>query len=87
MGGIIVHRVWNVGICVVPLALAVIIMIGGIFQPLWHISLKRGMYFMVLHYTLSVANWSLVYVNSMNCILMYWSEWSGGVPLCRIPWM
>ena len=80
-------RIWSVGICVVPLALAIIIMIGGTFQPLLRISFRRGVYFVVLHCILSVANRSLVYVNSMNCILIWGSRWSGGVPICGILWM
>ena len=73
--------------CVVLLAPTTIIMIGGTCQPLVWISLRRGEYFMVLHWILSIANRSLVYVNSMNCILIWGSGWSGGVPLCGIPWM
>ena len=63
-------RIWSVDICIVPLAPAVIIMIGSTCQPLLQISLKRGVYFVVLHWILSIAKRSLVYVNSMNCILM-----------------
>ena len=58
-------------LCVVPLAPAIKIMIGSTCQPLLHVSLRRGMYFMVLRWTLSIANQSLLYVNSMNCILMW----------------
>ena len=77
-------RIWSVGICVVPLAPAIIIIIGGTFHPLLRILLRRGVYFMVLHWILSVKR-SLVYVNSMNCILIWGSWWSGGVLLCGIP--
>ena len=61
------------GICVLPLAPGIIIMIGGSCQPLLQISLRKGVDFMVLRWILSVANWSLVYVNSMNCILIWGS--------------
>ena len=55
--------------------------IGGTIQPLRHISLKKGVYFMVLRWTRLDANQSLVYVNSMNCILMWGAGYSGGVSL------
>ena len=42
-------RIWNVDICVVPLAPAIIIMIGGTCHPVLQILLRRGVYFMVLH--------------------------------------
>ena len=73
--------------CMVPLALVVIIMIGATCQLLLWILLRKDVYFIVLHWILSVANQSLVYVNSMNCILIWRSGWSGKVSLCRIPWM
>ena len=73
-------------VCIVPLAAIVMIMIGGTFQPLLQISSRRSVYFLVLRCILSVANWSLVYVNFMNCILICGSGWKGGVPLCTIPW-
>ena len=62
------------GICVVSLAPAMRIMISSTYQPLRRILLKREMYFMILRRTLFVANCSLIYVNSMNFILMYRSR-------------
>ena len=58
------------GICMVFLASAVIIMIGGTCQPLLRISLRRDVYFMVLRWILSIAKQSFMYVNSMNCIFI-----------------
>ena len=66
-------RIWSVDICMVPLAPVVIMMIGGTFQPLLWISFRKDVYFVGLHWICSVANRSLVYVNSMNCILIWGS--------------
>ena len=46
---------------------------------------KRGI-FVSFSLDLSAANQSLVYVNSMNCILMLGSGWRGGVLLYGMPW-
>jgi hypothetical protein len=46
--------------CVVPLAPAVIIIIGATFQPNAWISFMRGWYLVVLALTLSAGNLSLV---------------------------
>ena len=64
-------RIWSVGTCVVPLAPVVMMIIGGTFQPFLWISFQRGVYFVVLHWILFGAKRSLVYVNSINCILIW----------------
>ena len=57
----------------VSVALAIRISIGGTFQPCLCISFRRGVYLLVLHWILLSANLSLVYVNSINFILMFGS--------------
>ena len=47
--GVQACKVWSVRMWVIPLACAVRMMIGGTFQPILRISLRRGVYFMVLH--------------------------------------
>ena len=49
-------RASSVGMWVVPLALALEMMIGGTFHPWFFISVKRGLYFMVLRWILSSTN-------------------------------
>ena len=71
---------------VVPLALAVRMSIEGIVHPCCWSSFIRGVYLLVFRWILLAANRSLVYVNSMNCILMLGSGWRGGVPLYGMPW-
>ena len=70
----------------VPLAPAVRMSIDKTIHPCLRSSFIRGVYLLVLRWILSLANRSLVYVNSMNCILMFGSEWRGGVPLYGMPW-
>ena len=71
---------------VVPLAPAVRMSIGGVVQPSCRSSFIRGVYLLIFCWTLSVEKRSLVYVNSMNCIVMLGSGWRGGVPLYGMPW-
>ena len=54
----------------VLLALAVITIRSGAFQPLFRISLSNGAYFSIFSSIFSCENLSLVNVNSMNCIMM-----------------
>ena len=79
------YRISSVGMWVVPLALAVRMMIGGTVHPWFCISLKRGLYIKILRMILCLANWSFVYVNSMNCIFICGSGCSGGLLLYGIP--
>ena len=57
------------GVCVVPLAPAVMIISGSIFHPCWVMSLISGWYFWILLLIVSSGNLSFVYVNSINCIM------------------
>ena len=62
----------------VLLALTVITIRSEIFQPLFCISSSNGAYFSVFSNILSCENLSLVYVNSMNCIMMCGASCIGG---------
>ena len=57
------------GTCVVPLAPAVMTMIGSTFQPCSMMLLLRGWYFKKILPIVSGKNLSFVYVNSMNCMV------------------
>ena len=54
----------------VLLAPVVITIRSGTFQPLFHISSSNGVCFSNFFSIFSCENLSLVYVNSMNCIMM-----------------
>ena len=58
------------GLCLVLLASAMITIRLGAFQPLFRISSSNGAYFSIFSSIFSCENLSLVYVNSMNCIMM-----------------
>jgi hypothetical protein len=58
------------GICVVPLAPAISTMGGATFQPFVMMLFMSGSYFMIFLSRFSVANLSLQYVNSMNCMVI-----------------
>ena len=62
----------------VLLAPAVITIRSGAFQPLFHISSSTRAYFPVFSSIFSCENLSLVYVNSMNCIMMCGAGCIGG---------
>ena len=66
------------GLCIVLLARAVITIRSKVFEPLFHISLRNGAYFSVFSNIFLYENPSLVYVNSMNCIMMYGAGCIGG---------
>jgi len=57
------------GICVVPLALAVITMSGSTIHHCAMMLLMSGWYFWILLSIVSCKNLSLEFVNSMNCIV------------------
>ena len=58
------------GLCVVLLTLAVITIRLEVFQPLFCISSSSKAYFSLFSINFSCENVSLVYVNSVNCIMM-----------------
>ena len=58
------------GICVVPLAPATNTMSGVAFQPFATMLSMSGWYFVIFLSRVSVANLSLQYVNSMNCMVI-----------------
>ena len=66
------------GMCVAALAPAVITMSGSIFQPLAAIFSISALYLLVLASSVCGENLSLQYVNSMNCIVRFWSIFVGG---------
>lgn len=66
------------GVCVAALAPAVITMIGSIFQPLAAMFSIKGLYLLALASSVSGENLSLQYVNSMNCMIRFWSIFVGG---------
>ena len=57
------------GIYVVPLAPAANTMSGATFQPFVVMLFMSGWHFIIFLSKVSVANQSLQYVNSMNCIV------------------
>ena len=63
---------------VVLLAPPVITIRSGVFQPLFCTSLSNGAYFSVFSSISSCENLSLVYMNSMNCIMMCGAGCIGG---------
>ena len=66
------------GVCVAALAPAVITMSGSTFQPLAIMLSIRGLYLLALASSVSGENLSLQYVNSMNCMVRFWSIFVGG---------
>ena len=66
------------GTCVVPLAPAVMTMIGSTFQPCCMMLLIRGWYFKIFLPIVSGENLSFVYVNSINCMVRLSSGFRGG---------
>ena len=62
----------------VLLAPAVISIRSRVFQPLFRTSSSNGAYFSVFSSIFSCENLSLVYVNSMNCIMMCSARCVGG---------
>ena len=48
--------------------------------------INEGVYLLIFRWILSSANRSLVYVNSMNSILILGSGWRDGVLLYGMPW-
>ena len=75
------------GICVVPLAPAASTMSGATFQPFVMMLFMSGWYFMIFLSRVSVANLSLQYVNSMNCMVISGVGVSGGGGLYGWPMM
>ena len=73
------------GVWVVPLAPAVITIIGSTFQPCCLILSINGWYFWTLLFMVSWENRSLVYVNSINCTVRWSDGFDGGVVWCGIP--
>ena len=71
---------------VVPLAPAMRMSIGGVVHPSCQSSFIRGVYLLIFCWILSAEKRSLVYMNSMNCIVMLESGWRSGVPLYGMPW-
>jgi hypothetical protein len=68
--------------CVVPLAPATMTISGFTFHHCWVMSLISGWYFWVLLLIVSCVNLSLVYVNSINCIVRLSVTCVGGVLWC-----
>ena len=66
------------GMCVAALAPAVITMSGSIFQPLAAIFSINALYLLVLVSSVCGENLLLQYVNSMNCMVRFWSIFMGG---------
>ena len=62
----------------VLLAPAMITIRLGAFQPLFHIALSNGAYFLIFSNIFSCENLSLIYVNFMNCIIMCGAGCIGG---------
>ena len=71
--------IFNNGMCVVPLAPAVMTMSGVVCHPLLFMSFINGWYLSIFLCMESVGNLSLVYVNSINCIVV-----SGRILLGRL---
>ncbi len=53
--------------CIAPMTPVVILMRGFVFQPLFHITLINGSYFVCFCVVACSRKWSWQYVNSMNC--------------------
>jgi hypothetical protein len=66
------------GMCVVPLAPAVMTMSGSTFHPKFLISFIRGWYFWILFVIVSCRNLSLQYINSTTCIVRLSDGFDGG---------
>ena len=66
----VVSNLYIDGVCVVNLAPATSIMSGATFQPFVMMLFMRGWYFMIFLSRVLVANLSLQYVNSMNCMVI-----------------
>ena len=75
----LVSRSFIEGVCVVPLAPAVMTMRGSIFHPWLVMLLINGWYFWILLLMVSCENLSLQYVNSINCMVRLSSGLSGGL--------
>ena len=69
---------FNDGMCVDPLAPAMITISERTLQPLLQISSRRGMYLSIFCWIFSWKNRSFVYVNLMNCICKLGSGALGG---------
>ena len=80
-----VSRSFIEGLCVVPLALAVMTMSGSTFHPKFVMLSRRGWYFWVLFVIASCGNMSLQYVNSINWNVRLSDELDGGSLLCGCP--
>ena len=61
-----------------PLAPVTNTMSGATFQPLAMISFMSGWYFIIFLSRVSMANLSLQYMNSMNCMVLSCVGVSGG---------
>jgi hypothetical protein len=66
------------GMCVAALAPAVITISGSIFQPLATMFSISGLYLLALASSAYGENLSLQYMNSMNCMVRFWSIFVGG---------
>jgi hypothetical protein len=66
------------GMCIAALAPAVITMSGSIFQPLEAMFSISGLYLLALASSVFGENLSLQYVNSINCMVRFWSIFVGG---------
>jgi hypothetical protein len=67
------------GMCVAALAPTVITISGSIFQPRVAILSISGWYLSILASSVIGESLSLQYVNSMNCMVIVWSTFVGGV--------
>ena len=67
------------GMCVAALAPAVMTISGSIFQPRAAMLSISGWYLLVLASSVAGENLSLQYVNSINCKVIVWSIFVGGV--------
>ena len=66
------------GMCVAALVPAVITISGSIFHSIEAMLSIRGLYLLTLASNVSGENMSLQYVNSMNCMVRFWSMFVGG---------
>ena len=67
----IVSKCFIDGMCVVALAPATITMSGATFHPLVIMLLMSGWYFAIFLSRVSTVNMSLLYVNSMICMVIF----------------
>ena len=68
---LLVSKLFINGMCVVALAPATKTMSGAMFHPLVVMLLMSGWFFVFFQSRAFVANMSLQYVNSMNCMVHY----------------